>query len=64
MGNYGDRFTLTGHCGSLNISAYDNQLQIDSVDTVDVSGYSNNVTYHSGSPKVTRSGDGTVVKQG
>jgi Protein of unknown function (DUF3060) len=38
-----------------------NQLQIDSVD---VSGYSNNVTYHSGSPKVTRSGDGTVVKQG
>jgi hypothetical protein len=48
VNNYGNRFSVTGHCGSLKVSAYHNQVQVDGVDTVDVSGYSNTVTYHSG----------------
>jgi hypothetical protein len=64
VNNYGNRFTVTGHCGSLKVSAYDNQVQVDSVDTIDVSGYSNTVTYHSGSPKITQSGYDVTVKQG
>jgi hypothetical protein len=55
---------VTGHCGSLKVAAYDNQVQVDSVDTIDVSGYSNTVTYHSGSPKITQSGYDITVKQG
>jgi hypothetical protein len=39
-------------------------VQVDSADTVDVSVYSNTVTYHSGSPKVTQSGYDIFVKQG
>ena len=38
--------------------------EVDSVDTVDVSGNSNTVTYHSGSPKITQSGYDITVKQG
>jgi hypothetical protein len=48
----------------LKVSAYDNRVHVDSADTVDVSGYRNAVTYHSGSPKVTQSGYDIVVKQG
>ena len=48
----------------LKVAAYDNQVQVDSVDTIDVSGYSNTVTYHSGSPKITQSGYDITVKQG
>ena len=61
LSGYSNTITVTGHCGSLTVSAYDNQVQID---TVEVSGYSNTVTCHSGSPKVTQSGYDIVVKQG
>lgn len=62
--NYGNRISVAGHCGSVKVAAYDNQVQIDTADTIDVSGFGNTVTYHSGSPKITKSGNGITVKQG
>jgi hypothetical protein len=35
-----------------------------SADTINVAGYSNTVSYQSGSPKVTQSGYDITVKQG
>ena len=34
------------------------------VDSIDASGFDNKVTYHSGTPKITNSGDSNVVQQG
>ena len=64
LSGYSNTLSVGGHCGGLTVSAYNNQVQVDSADTVDVLGYSNTVTYHSGSPKVTQSGYDIVVKQG
>ncbi|BBX98582.1 DUF3060 domain-containing protein [Mycobacterium lacus] len=55
---------ITGHCVSLTVSGLGNTITIDAVDTIDASGLDNQVTYHSGSPKVSKSGDGNVVQQG
>jgi hypothetical protein len=64
ISNYSNIITVTGHCRNLTVSAYDNQVQIDTADTIDVSGFNNTVTYHSGSPKVHKSGNNITVKQG
>jgi hypothetical protein len=55
---------ITGHCTSLTVSGVQNSITVDSVDTIDVSGFNNQVTYHSGSPKISKSGEGNVVQQG
>ncbi|HTY31160.1 DUF3060 domain-containing protein [Mycobacterium sp.] len=64
LSSYGIDFTATGHCASLAISSYNNKVTVDSVDAITVSGYRNNVTYHSGTPKVTDSGDDNNIHQG
>jgi hypothetical protein len=61
---YGIAFNATGHCASLAISSYNNKVTVDSVDTITVSGYGNNVTYHTGTPKVTNSGYDNNIQQG
>jgi hypothetical protein len=55
---------LIGHCTSLSVSGVQNSITVDAVDTIDASGFNNKVTYHSGSPKTTKSGEGNVVQQG
>ena len=55
---------ITGHCASLTVSGVQNVITIDAVDTIDASGFNNKVTYHTGSPKVSKSGEGNVVAQG
>ncbi len=62
--SYGIVFNGAGHCGSIAIGSYDNHVTVDSVDTVTVSGYSNDVTYHQGTPKVTNSGYDNTIHQG
>ena len=57
-------FNFTGHCASLAISSYNNKVTLDSVDNIIISGYENNVTYHSGKPKVTDSGYSNNIHQG
>jgi len=55
---------ITGHCASIAVSGLNNMITVDATDTIDASGLNNQVTYHSGAPQVTKSGDGNVVQQG
>jgi hypothetical protein len=55
---------ITGHCASLSVSGVQNSITVDAVDTIEASGFNNNVTYHSGSPKISKSGEDNVVQQG
>jgi hypothetical protein len=61
---YGIAFDVTGHCASLAISSYDNKVTVDSVDSINISGYNNTVTYHSGAPKITDSGYSNNIQRG
>jgi len=61
---YGNAFNVTGHCASLTVSSYDNKVTVDSVDSINVSGYNNVVIYHSGAPKTTDSGYSNTIRQG
>ena len=54
----------TGHCASLTITSYDNKVTLDSADSINISGYNNVVTYHSGAPKITNSGYSNTIQQG
>ncbi len=56
--------TIGGHCASLTVSGMNNAVTVDSVDTIDASGLNNQVTYHSGSPQINKSGLQNVVQQG
>ncbi|MGA7054687.1 MAG: DUF3060 domain-containing protein [Mycobacterium sp.] len=55
---------ITGHCVSVTVSGLNNMVTVDAADTIDASGLNNHVTYHSGLPQITKSGDGNVVQQG
>lgn len=55
---------LTGHCATVNVSGLQNVITVDNVDTIEASGLNNKVTYHSGSPKISKNGSGNVVEQG
>jgi hypothetical protein len=55
---------ITGHCVSLIVVGINNTITVDAVDTIDASGLNNQVTYHSGSPQVTKTGDGNDIHQG
>ncbi|MFZ0903885.1 MAG: DUF3060 domain-containing protein [Mycobacterium sp.] len=59
-----NKFVLTGHCASLHVSGVQNSVTVDAVDSVEASGFNNQITYHTGSPSIDTSGDGNVVQQG
>src|ERR1700735_4855591 len=54
---------ITGHCVSVNVSGIQNQITVDAADTIQASGSANQVTYHSGSPKIGNSGFDNVVQR-
>ncbi len=56
--------TITGHCASLSVAGVQNVITVDAVDSIDASGVNNKITYHSGTPKISNSGDLNVVQQG
>jgi len=55
---------LRGHCTRLDVSGVQNVITVDDVDDIDVSGFNNRVTYHSGSPQIDNSGSSNTVSQG
>lgn len=55
---------LRGHCKSLTLSGTQNSITVDAVDTIEVSGFNNQVIYHTGSPSIENSGLQNVVQQG
>ncbi|MDT5086432.1 MAG: hypothetical protein QOJ61_3475, partial [Mycobacterium sp.] len=55
---------ITGHCASLSVSGVQNSVTVDAADSIEASGFSNRIIYHTGSPGIDKSGDGNVVQQG
>lgn len=55
---------IVGHCASVTVSGMKNSVTVDAADSIDASGINNQVTFHSGSPQISNSGDGNVVGQG
>ena len=55
---------ITGHCASLTVSGMKNSVTVDASDSIDASGMSNHVTFHSGAPKISNSGVDNDVSQG
>jgi Protein of unknown function (DUF3060) len=55
---------ITGHCASLSVSGVQNKVTVEAVDSIETSGFNNQITYHSGSPSIDKSGEGNVVQQG
>jgi hypothetical protein len=55
---------ITGHCASLNVSGIKNTITVDAADSIEASGFNNQVTYHSGTPSVNNFGESNVVQQG
>ena len=56
--------TLTGHCGSVTVSGLNNVVTVYAAETIEATGLNNKVTYHSGSPKINKTGSGNTVEQG
>lgn len=55
---------IRGHCKSLTVSGVQNSITVDAVDSIEVSGFNNHLTYHTGSPSIDKSGVQNVVQQG
>lgn len=55
--------TITGHCTKVTVSGMQNQVILETADSIGASGFKNQVTYHSGSPDIDAGGD-NVVQQG
>jgi hypothetical protein len=59
-----NKIVITGHCASLTVSGVKNLITVDTVDTIEASGFNNQVTYHTGSPSIENSGEQNVVQKG
>jgi hypothetical protein len=59
-----NRVTITGHCTSLTVSGFENNVTVDTADTITAAGFDNHIAFHSGAPAITKSGEGNVVEQG
>lgn len=55
---------ITGHCTAVTVSGVENVITVESVETIGVSGFDNRVTYRTGEPDVSKSGQSNVVEQG
>jgi hypothetical protein len=55
---------ITGHCVAVTVSGVENVITVESADTIGVSGFDNRVTYRTGEPDVSKSGQSNVVEQG
>ncbi|OBG98148.1 DUF3060 domain-containing protein [Mycobacterium sp. E3247] len=56
-------YTVTGNCDRLEIFGSGNHVAADSADTIDVFGDDNAVTYHSGAPRIEKTGNNNLVSQ-
>jgi hypothetical protein len=56
--------TITGHCTSLSVSGVQNEVTIEAVDSIDASGFSNQITYRRGTPHIDQSGQDNDVHKG
>jgi hypothetical protein len=55
---------ITGHCASLSVSGVQNKVTVQAAESIQASGFNNQITYLAGSPQIDQSGDGNVVQKG
>ncbi|WP_078329390.1 DUF3060 domain-containing protein [Mycobacteroides salmoniphilum] len=55
---------IVGNCDTLTVSGVENTVTVEAARTIGASGFDNKVTYHSGEPEVSKSGDNNTVEQG
>lgn len=55
---------LQGHCTRVDVSGVENTVTVDSADAIVASGMHNRVTFHSGSPEVSKSGISNNIDRG
>ncbi|MDT5022881.1 MAG: hypothetical protein QOI33_3405 [Mycobacterium sp.] len=60
----GNQVVLTGHCASLSISGVRNKVIVDATESIEASGFDNDITYLIGTPHIDNSGTGNVVHKG
>jgi hypothetical protein len=64
LGGNSNKFTVTGHCLTLHVSGNDTKVTVDTADTIDAGGIRTVTTYHSGMPKIVKTGIDVTVQQG
>ncbi|MDT5081804.1 MAG: hypothetical protein QOJ80_6441 [Mycobacterium sp.] len=64
LGGNSNKFTVTGHCLTLHVSGNDTRVTVDSADTIDGGGIRTVTSYHSGTPKIVKTGIDVTVQQG
>jgi Protein of unknown function (DUF3060) len=55
---------ITGHCASLSVSGVQNKVTVQAADSIEASGFNNEITYLAGSPQIDQSGQGNAVQKG
>jgi hypothetical protein len=64
LGGNDNTFTVTGHCLTLQVSGNGNRVTVDSADTIKSDGIRTVTVYHSGTPKIIKTGIDITVDQG
>jgi hypothetical protein len=60
----GNQVVLTGHCASLSISGVRNKVIVDATESIQASGFNNDITYLIGTPHIDTSGTDNLVHKG
>jgi hypothetical protein len=64
LSGVGNQVVLTGHCASLSISGVRNKVIVDATESIEASGFNNDITYLIGTPHIDTSGTGNLVHKG
>jgi hypothetical protein len=54
---------ITGHCASLTISGVRNKVTAEAAESIQASGFNNEITYLTGTPHIDTSGQGNLVQK-
>src|SRR5271156_5153741 len=55
---------ITGRCASLSVSGVKNKVTVQAADSIEASGFNNEITYLAGSPQIDQSGQGNAIQKG
>ena len=55
---------ITGHCKALTVSGVRNKVKVAAADSIQASGFNNQITYQAGSPQIDQSGQGNAIQKG
>jgi hypothetical protein len=59
-----NKYTVTGHCRRLEVFGSANRVTVESADNISAFGDDNAMIYHSGSPRISTTGNNDTVSRG